>query len=226
MDLSPLNRHCIREVHTNGLPFKLARGVPANTWRTVTDAWNGFHSVPLRESDKHLTTFLTPLGRYRYKRAPQGFASSGDGYNRRFDEIMSEFERHKRCVHDTLHLENHWWRTIELLTLLGRNGIVLTHKKFQFSQKVVDFAGFRITADSIEPLPKYLDATREFPTPKSTTDIRSWFGLVHQVARYAQLRDIMIPFKPFLSPKAKFEWSEELNREFSRSKDMIISDHL
>ena len=65
----------------------------------------------------------------------------------------------------------------------------------------MDFAGFRIKADSVEPLPKYLDAIREFPTPASLTDIRSWFGLVNQVSHYAQLRDMMEPFRKFLSPK-------------------------
>ena len=76
--------------------------MPAGTWRTVADAWNGFHSVPLRTEDRPLTTFITPLGRYRYKRAPQGYASSGDGYNRRFDDVLCDFPRNKRCVDDAL----------------------------------------------------------------------------------------------------------------------------
>ena len=59
------------------------------TWKTVTDAWNGYHSVPLRESDRKLTTFITPWGRWRYKRLPQGFVSSQDGYNRRYDAILA-----------------------------------------------------------------------------------------------------------------------------------------
>ena len=54
------------------------------------------------------------------------------------------------------------------------------------------------------------------------TDIRSWFGLVNQVANYAQLRDIMAPFKPFLSPKHKFEWTPELDNAFQLSKSAII----
>ena len=75
---------------------------------------------------------------------------------------------------------------------------------------------------SIEPLPKYLDAIREFPSPTSTTDIRSWFGLVNQVANYAQLRDIMAPFKPFLSPRCQFSWSPELEAGFQASKATIV----
>ncbi len=56
----------------------------------------------------------------------------------------------------------------------------------------------------MKPLPKYLNAIQDFPMPASTTDIRSWFGLINQVANYAQLRDIVAPFKPFLSPKVHF----------------------
>ena len=43
VDLSPLNKHCVREVHATRAPFELAKAVPPRTWRTVTDAWNGFH---------------------------------------------------------------------------------------------------------------------------------------------------------------------------------------
>ena len=222
VDLSPLNRFCKRETYSAESPFKLARRIPKGSWKTVVDAWNGFHSVPLRESDRHLTTFITQFGRWRYTRAPQGFLSSGDGYNRRFDAILSDFERKERCVDDVIYhdddLRDHWWRTIHLLTRLGQTGVVLNPDKFQFAERAVEFAGFRITESSIEPLAKYLDAIREFPTLASTTDVRSWFGLVNQVGNYAQLRDLMAPFKPFLSPKISFYWNERRGR-FPRLKE-------
>ena len=227
VDLSPLNRFCRREAHSGESPFLLARRVPGSTWKTVSDAWNGYHSVPLRESDRHLTTFITPYGRYRYKRAPQGFLSSGDGYNRRFEAILSDFERKERCVDDCVFydntLEGHWWRTIDFLSLVGSSGIIINPSKFQFSQRVVDFAGFRISEQNIEPLPKYLDAIRSFPTPKGITDIRSWFGLINQVSNYAQLREVMLPFRKFLSPKNKFYWDDELDKLFIESKELIIA---
>ena len=227
VDLSPLNKFCQRETFAMEPPFKLARRIPSGTWKTVTDAWNGYHSVPLRESDRHLTTFITPFGRWCYTRSPQGFLSSGDGYNRRFSAILTDFLRQERCIDDTVfydnNLEEHWWRTIDFLSLVGRAGIVLNQDKFQFAQQTVDFAGFRVSASSVEPLPKFLDAIREFPTPANITDIRSWFGLINQVANYAQLRDHLAPFKPFLSPKRKFEWSSELEEAFVASKHAIIN---
>ena len=227
VDLSPLNKFCKRETHNSESPFHLARRVPRDTWKTVTDAWNGFHSVPLRDSDRHLTTFITPFGRWRYKRAPQGFLSSGDGYNRRFDAILAEFERKERIVDDTIHydsdLEDHWWRTMDLLSLVGNAGIILNPDKFQFAEREVDFAGFHISEERIEPLPKFFDAIKRFPTPTSTTDIRSWFGLVNQVANYAQLRPFMEKFRPFLSPRCPFEWTPQLDDAFKFSKQSIVN---
>ena len=133
VDLSPLNKFCTRETFPAEAPFHLARRVPGQTWKSVTDAWNGYHSVPLRESDRHLTTFITPYGKWRYTRAPQGFLSSGDGYNTRFDAVLADFTRKERCVDDTIHfdenLEEHWWRTIDLLYTMGSAGIVLNPDK-------------------------------------------------------------------------------------------------
>ncbi len=102
-------------------------------------------------------------------------------------------------------------------------GIVLNPEKFQFAEKSVNFAGFRVSDSTIEPLPKYLDAIRHFPSPSSTTDIRSWFGLVNHVSNYAQLRDTMAPFKPFLSPRCQFSWSPELEEAFQASKAAIVT---
>ena len=107
---------------------------------------------------------------------------------------------------------------LDYLILCSMNGIILNPDKLQFARKTVDFAGFRISQSSIEPLPKYIDAIKDFPTPKSITDIRSWFGLVNQVSNYAQLRDMMQPFRKFLSPKIPFEWDEDLQKIFTFKK--------
>ena len=124
VDLSLLNKHCKRETFLTESPFHLARRVPKGTWETVSDVWNGYHSVPLRQSDRHLTTFITPFGRWRYTRAPQCFLSSGDGYNRRFDAILYDFERKERCVDDNIQydtdLQTQWWRTIDFLIRVGQ----------------------------------------------------------------------------------------------------------
>ena len=199
VDMRPLNTNCVSETQLIVPPYKQARIVPAGTWRTVTDAWNGYHSVPLAEEDRHLITFITEYGRYRYKVAPQGNLASGDGYNQRYDNIIASIPRKTKCVDDALLwdelLEVHWWRVTDYLTLIGNSEIIINPKKFQFCERVIEFAGFLITDDDVKPLPKYLDAIKNFPRPTNVSDIRAWFGLVNQVSHYAQLTALMTPFK-------------------------------
>ena len=84
------------------------------------------------------------------------------------------------------------------------------------------FAGFHLTESTVEPLPKYLVSSIHFPTPTSTTDIKAWFGLLNQVAHYAQLRDLLQPFRQFLSPAVKFFWDETLQQAFEASEQEIV----
>ena len=88
VDLQELNKYATRETHHTQSPFHQARSVPHGKKKTVLDAWNGYHSVPIRKEDRHLTTFINPWGRYRYRTAPQGYIASGDGYSRRYDESL------------------------------------------------------------------------------------------------------------------------------------------
>lgn len=198
VDLQPQNKESVRQTHHVPTPFKLAEAVPQNTIKTVTDAWNGYHSVPLCKEDRHFTTFITPWGRYRYRVAPQGFIASGDGYNQRFDSIIAEFPNKVKCVDDTCmwasSIEEAFHQTCKWLDLCGRNGITLNPKKFQFAEETVDFAGLTITPTSIKPCAKFLNSIAEFPTPKDISGARAWFGLINQGAyAFAIAKEMSFP---------------------------------
>ena len=95
---------------------------------------------------------------------------SGDGYNRRFDEVLADFRRQKRCTDDAIHcddkLEDYWWRTIELVKLLCTHCVILNPSKLQFSQRIVDFASLRLSECDLESLPKYLHAIPNVSHPE------------------------------------------------------------
>ena len=80
VDMQNLNDASKRQTHHTQWPFQQASIVSLDTYKTVTDAWNGYHSVAIKQEDRHLTTFITPWRRLRYCPAPQGYLSSGDAY--------------------------------------------------------------------------------------------------------------------------------------------------
>ena len=228
VNMQSLNDHAIRETHHTESPFHLARSVPQNTYKSTFDAWNGYHSTFLHEDDRHLTTFITPKGRYRYRVAPQGYVASGDGYTRRFDEIIADFPRKVKCIDDSLlwseSISQAFHHAVQFLDLCGRNGIVLNPTKFVFSRPTVEFAGFEVTPTTVRPCPRFLEAIKDFPTPRNITDIRSWFGLVNQVSYTFSAAQRMQPFRNLLKPDTSFVWTPEMEQVFQESKTIILNE--
>ena len=102
IDFSQLNKACLRQTHYTVPPFQQALTIPHGVYKTVLDCWNGFHSIPLHPDDQHLTTFLTPWGKFEYLVCPQGHLSSTDVYNARFDQILHNCTDYKKCIDDVL----------------------------------------------------------------------------------------------------------------------------
>ena len=102
VDYQYLNTQCKRETHYTGTPLHLALQVPAQSRKTVLDAVDGYHSVPLDEESQLLKTFITEWVRFMYRRMPQGFLASGDAYIRRYDDIIRDVPRVVKIVDDAL----------------------------------------------------------------------------------------------------------------------------
>ena len=226
IDFQELNRATLREVHHTPSPINLVTKVPAGKLKTVLDAWNGYHSLLLDPKSKKFTNFITEWGMYRYRRGPQGFHGTGDAYTRRFDDITRDEVRYIRCVDDGLlyddDIESSFWHTFHHIKLCADNGIVFNPEKFKFARECVEFAGFEVTMDGYRPADHIIAAIRDFPTPKDKVDIRSWFGLVNQVAYTFSESSVMEPFRELMKKNVTFYWDEQLDRLFQVSKDEII----
>ena len=226
VDLQQLNNNTLREVHHTPSPINLVSQIPRGKRKTVLDAWNGYHSLEFSPEAKSATTFITEWGRYRYCRGPQGFHGTGDAYTRRFDDITADEQRYVRCIDDGLlwddDIEQSFWHTFDHIKMCADNGIVFNRDKFAFGRDVIEFAGFEVTMDGYRPSPKLLSSIQNFPTPTNITDIRSWFGLVNNVAYAFSQSNIMAPFRDLLKKGQKFYWDDELETLFQKSKDEII----
>lgn len=226
VDLQALNAATKRETHHTPAPYQQVSVIPPGKKKTVCDAWNGYHSLGLAASARDATTFITPWGRYRYLRAPQGFHAAGDGYTKRFDDFTVDVQRKAKCVDDTLlwddDIAGSFWHTIDYLDLCSANGIVFNPTKFHFAHDEVDFAGFTVTSTGIQPSKSMLEAILNFPTPTDVSGVRSWFGLVNQVAYATAISSQMEPFRDLLKPKSTWYWDEQLDKVFEESKAVII----
>ena len=146
-------------------------------YKSVLDAFNGYHQVKLDEDSVKLTNIITEFGRYQYLRAPQGHIASGDGYVRRFDDIISNVERKKKIVDDVLlydaSIEESFYHAFDFLLLCGQNGVTINPEKLQFCEEEVEFVGYNVGWDGYRPSDNMISAIENFPMPAepSLTDI-------------------------------------------------------
>ena len=81
VDFKKINEHIVRPVNPQLMPMEVARRILRGMDHfAVFDTLKGYHHIELDEHSKDLTTFVTPMGRYRYNRLPFGLNLAGD-YN-------------------------------------------------------------------------------------------------------------------------------------------------
>ena len=103
VDLSPLNKHCLREIHFAEIPFFQVSMMKKNAYKSMVDAWNG------------------------YCRAPLGHVCSGNVYTHRADNITKDMQRQCKVVNNMLLFDDDITSilppTFEYLKLCRDNGV-------------------------------------------------------------------------------------------------------
>ena len=121
------------------------------------DATQGYHQIPLSESAKRLTTFLTPSSKYRYCRGLMGLKSTNDCWCHRSDAAIEGEKNAEKIVDDILAAEEtleDLFKTIRrILTRCRQIGLTISKRKLNISTEVA-FAGFVVSSEGIKPDPE------------------------------------------------------------------------
>lgn len=103
VDLARLNSYVKRPVYPMRSPHDAIALIGTGAvWFTNLDAKMGYFQVTIREEDQDLTCFITPWGRYKFRRAVMGLISSGDEHNRRGDQALGDIPNTIKIVDDIL----------------------------------------------------------------------------------------------------------------------------
>ncbi|XP_063600719.1 uncharacterized protein LOC134776896 [Penaeus indicus] len=89
--------------------------------------------------------------------------------------------------------------------------------KFVLAAPEVSFCGYTLSGNGIAAEEEKVRAIAEFPKPANLTDLRSFMGLVNQLAEFtpaiAESADVL---RPLMSPKRTFTWTPDHDAAFSR----------
>ena len=154
----------------------------AKYWSTL-DAAGAYWSMPLNEEDKEKTAFTVPRGKYEFNVTPYGLTNAGASYQRMIDMCLSglSFDRILAYMDDVVIFSRTWVEHLRELNAVFKKlveaGITLKASKCVIGSRSVDFLGYRLSENGIEPQERLVEAIRNFARPETRKAVKSFLGL-------------------------------------------------
>lgn len=152
------------------------------------DIKDAFHQLELHPDSRHITTFISAKGLYRYKRMMFGVSCAPEIFQKSLERVLIECSGVINFIDDILvygkDQKEHDSRLRKVLDTLKTNGIVLREEKCIFSASKVHFLGHELSKEGVKPLEKYLTSIKEFRAPTTISELQSFMGLINYVGKW------------------------------------------
>ena len=201
VDLKPLNESVLRETHQlPGVDETLAQLTGASVMSKL-DANSGFWKIPLSKDSCELITFITLFGRYCFNKLPFGISSAPE--QKRMSTILDGLIDVLCLMDDILIFEKdqkeHDIRLTAVLERIQAAGVTLNKDKCEFNKTSLTLIGHTIDGRGISLDPQKTAAISKMVSPKSTTELRLFMGMVNQLGKFSpQIAELSKPMQKLL----------------------------
>jgi hypothetical protein len=186
-----------------------------------------YHQIELTPDSREITAFMTHKGVYRYKRLMFGINCASEMYNKVMNQVFQGLEGAKNMFDDVfVHgatKEDYDKRLEDILKRLQEKELTLNIDKCNFNVDKIEFMGHMLSAHGIGVSQSKVDAVVQARRPESTSEVRSFLGLVNFVARFIHdLATKAVPLHRLLHKDAKFRWGPEQEKSFNQLKQSLV----
>lgn len=193
---------------------------------STLDANCGFHQINLNEKSSYLTTFITPFGRYRFKRLPFGISNAPEIFHATFSTIFGDIQGVKIYIDDILIFAKTQVEHDKILKNVfdraREYGVTFNKDKCIMGKTEVKYMGHILSGDGIKLDPDRAKAIAEIPVPKNRDDLNRFLGMVTYVSRFIpNIANLTINLRNLKKSNVEWNWSEYCNREFCTLKRVL-----
>jgi len=208
----------------------LAR-IGSSTWFSTVDMTKGYYAVPLEESCRDYTTFVTPWDAYRFTVLAFGLKNSGAVYAKLLRKILDGSTNIENFVDDVIShndtYEEHLKTLRDLFSRVRNARIKIKPSKTEFGYKKVKFLGHIIDGKVIRPTTEHIDKIIRAEPPKTKKGIKSLCGAIGFVRKYIpNCAKILKPMTELLvkNKPDRIEWGIKQCQAFEMIKTILTSE--
>ena len=184
------------------------------------DLVHGYHQIELDEQSRDITTFITHVGLFRYKRLVQGANSALEEYQHLIDSLFSHIKGVRNISDDILvggHSKSEHDENLDrVFKILNENNLTVNAQKCEIGVTEITFFGHTISSKGIHPSVDKVEAIKAFPIPTCRKDISSFLGMLNYLTRFIpNLASETAPLRKLLRKDVPWQWTEEEDAIFS-----------
>jgi len=190
-------------------------------WFSKIDLRSGYHQMRVREGDVEKTAFRTRYGHYEFVVMPFGLTNAPAAFMDLMNRVLSPMlDRFVIVFIDDILVyskteEDHKAHLSEVLETLRKNKLYAKFSKCEFWLKEVQFLGHIVNEEGIKVDPAKVSAVRNWETPKTPTEIRSFLGLAGYYRRFIKdFSKIAVPLTKLMRKNMAFSWGREQRQAF------------
>ena len=176
VDLTQLNKSVKREYFPLPRLEETLASIEGSCYFTKKVANSGFWQIKLEEQSRELTTFITPFGRYMFKKMPFGISAAPEFFQRQMSKILERLEGVVCMMDDVLVVgktkQEHDERLKKVLSKIESGRLTLNKEKCEFGVEKVRFLGHIIDRNGIQVDPEKEKAIAEMKAPENRRELR------------------------------------------------------
>ena len=195
------------------------------------DLSKGFYQIGINEDSVEKTAFVSPFGKYSFKRMPFGLKNAPVLFQRTMEEVL------RGCYHcaapyidDILVFSKNGVEHIDhlrqVLDALSKHGLTIKSDKCEFGKTRLEYLGHLIGEGQVAVPRHRATAMEEFRKPETKKQLRSFLGAMSYYRRFiknfANYSGILSPAIAKSAPSV-VNWSGERLEAFHYLKGALVS---
>ncbi|GJV46367.1 putative CCCH-type zinc finger family protein [Tanacetum coccineum] len=193
------------------------------------DLRSGYHQIRIKSGDEWKTAFKIKDGLSEWLVMPCGLSNTPSTLMRLMTKVLRPFIGKFVVVYfDDILIysqtkEEHLGHLQKVMKALGDNDLFVNLKKCTFLTNKLLFIGYIVSSDGIHVDETKVQAVRDWPSPKTLSEVRSFHGLATFYRRFVRnFSSIVAPITRCLK-KGRFQWTKEAEESFKIIKEKLTT---